>query len=717
MAYTCQWPCVSDAVPSLSNMVQSAAPVHTTSAAAKSFAAALVGASASDDRPYPSPCIKGDTLSIKITQEEYRKGIEDCKYALRARLTLNKGEKPYLARDLSSKISKLWKTTASWKMVPLGKGYYDFLFDSAEDYRKIWAVGTVNLKPGLLRLSQWTKDFKYQTQKQTHVSLWIRLVELPQEYWRERTLKEIASAVGTPIDIDGHTRNRTFGHYARILVDIDLSKKLYDEILVEREDFAFKVEVQYERMPLFCHHCHSIGHNIASCRWLHPQLQKDKADRGKQIVVAESNPKHPIRQNKNKTDVGTSKGNNSWVPVPVASTVTTTHRVLDTATTALVPTSSVSGSLALPTSLPASTSFLGPIVSSMVATTTMTAPAPQPDTSVPTPVSSVPVSLPVVPVSSVPTPISTITQSIPVSLPAVPVSDFSSNSFSLPLHNVFDVIGRSSTDELALNMPVSEKIVSPVAHVDVHSVEVEKSHQASREVLENPTVTVATNPLLDSVKNNHVNHRELEESPIGSIESASHLSPLGREDVRPDGVEQTHQILREELEIPVIDDISEPLQDGVEHDHVSPRELEKSPKGARESVSRPSSVEHVDMHEVSAEHHKHPKDSIVAGLDAQPIDHNITNIHLSDDSLVDVDVTEICSQEGVPQYVVTNIHSSERIQHDIELWRRVKEYDKKSMEMPLVPALTRKQKQHLKKTTSGKPYTTRSTGDNSTSNQ
>jgi len=84
-------------------------------------------------------------------------------------------------------------------------------------------------------------------------------------------LKEIASAVGTLIDIDGPTRNRTFGHYAWILVDIDLSKRAYDEILVEREGFAFKVEMQYERRPLFCHHCYSIGHNVSSCRWLHPQ--------------------------------------------------------------------------------------------------------------------------------------------------------------------------------------------------------------------------------------------------------------------------------------------------------------------------------------------------------------------------------------------------------------------------------------------------------------
>jgi len=184
----------------------------------KSLAAALACQNTIDDRPFPIPCIKGDALSICIGQEEYNRGVEECKNALRARLTLYKGEKSYFARDLSTKLGKLWKTMAAWKMVPLGKGYYDFHFDSVEDLRKIWAAGTINLKLGLIRLSQWTKDFKYLAQKQTHVSLWIRLVELPQEYWRERTLKEIANAVGTPIDIDGPTRNRNFGHYARILV-------------------------------------------------------------------------------------------------------------------------------------------------------------------------------------------------------------------------------------------------------------------------------------------------------------------------------------------------------------------------------------------------------------------------------------------------------------------------------------------------------------------
>jgi len=260
-------------------------PLPVVSAPLKSFTAALGGNnSPTDDVPLPVPCINGDSLSIRIGQEEYVKGLAECQNALRGRLTLVKGDKPYTTRDLVTKIAKLWKTACKWKMVPLGRGCYDFHFDSPNDLRNIWSAGTVNLKPGLLRLCKWTKDFNHYSQRQTHVSIWIRLIELLQEYWRERTLKEIASAIGTPIDLDGPTRSRAFGHYARILVDIDLSKRAFDEILVEREGYAFKVEVQYERRPLFCHHCYVIGHNVTTCKWLHPEATK-ALDRGKKAMV------------------------------------------------------------------------------------------------------------------------------------------------------------------------------------------------------------------------------------------------------------------------------------------------------------------------------------------------------------------------------------------------------------------------------------------------
>jgi len=536
MAYMCPWPCVFDTVPSPVAQSVPSATVQTISVTVRSFVVALAGQNVIDDRPLPTPCIKGDALSIRICQDEYHKGVEECKNALKAHLTLNKGDKLYSACDLSTKIGKHRKTSAAWKMVPPDKGYYDFHFDSADDLRKIWTTGTV-------------KDFKYLSQNQTHVLLWIHLVELPQEYWRERTLKEIASAVGTSINIDEPTRNCTFGHYARTLVDIDLSNRAYDEILVEREGFAFKVEVQYERRLLFCYHCYSIGHNVSTCRWLHLQPPKDKNDRGKQIIIPETAPPKPSWQN-NDVGASTSYNGSTWTWVPVVSTVATTERVLVSAT---------------PTSL---------------ALTTLDIPALSPTLNA----------------NSQLGPISIVTSTIATSSTDVSIPSLSSNSFIFPLHNVFDMI---SPKDLPRVTPVLE-VVSPIAHVDVHS----------------------------------------------------------------ERAEQLYQTLQEELENPMVDDVTVTLSDDVEHNHSIPRELVESHKGSHERVSHLSHVKHIEVHEVSVESVQVQTDTVVEYVDVHSGSRNSLVLPVVIEQLLAENVsmpTTIQEEQVVPGLQQQEVHPNKNI--------------------------------------------------------
>ena len=41
---------------------------------------------------------------------------------------------------------------ASWKMLSLGMGFYQFNFDIKEYRNSVWSIGSWNLKPGLKRL-------------------------------------------------------------------------------------------------------------------------------------------------------------------------------------------------------------------------------------------------------------------------------------------------------------------------------------------------------------------------------------------------------------------------------------------------------------------------------------------------------------------------------------------------------------------------------------
>jgi len=151
-------------------------------------------------------------------------------------------------------------------MVPLSRGLFEFRFSCAEDLRTVWSSGAWNLNPRFLCLSHRSPNLNPSDQKQTHSHVWVRFHYLPLEYWQPRILFEIVGDIGTPIIIDQNTFNQSFGHYARVLVDIIMASFLPDSLWVERENFTFNIEIEYEKLAYFCFTCNSIGHSSDHCK-------------------------------------------------------------------------------------------------------------------------------------------------------------------------------------------------------------------------------------------------------------------------------------------------------------------------------------------------------------------------------------------------------------------------------------------------------------------
>ncbi|XP_026459467.1 uncharacterized protein LOC113360141 [Papaver somniferum] len=106
----------------------------------------------------------------------------------------------------------------------------------------------------------------------------------------------MGSRFGRPIRVDETTLKKEVGLYANILVEIDLTKVIPNEIWVETNYGKFEQAIRFNRIPKSCHHCNTIGHYVAECR-----IKRKEQ-------VRKENPQHQWRYTPKKTQHQTSVG-------------------------------------------------------------------------------------------------------------------------------------------------------------------------------------------------------------------------------------------------------------------------------------------------------------------------------------------------------------------------------------------------------------------------
>ncbi|KAF9623733.1 hypothetical protein IFM89_004814 [Coptis chinensis] len=227
-----------------------------------------------DVEDLPTPEMKGNMPSIKLPKQAVERGRQYCKYCLIGRLDFHKIK----LEDVKSMAAIKWKSQGDWKIIPLGKGFFMIRLTCEQDWRKIWGGGPWNFGEQTLRLTKWSPDFDPDVQTKTNAAVWIKFPKLGQQYWDYEILMSMGRAFGSPVGVDKHTLDRTFGNFASVLVDVDLSKPIPSQFLVEEDEGkSFLQDAEVIRLPKFCGHCKSVGHLVAECKGLQKEIRREEA--------------------------------------------------------------------------------------------------------------------------------------------------------------------------------------------------------------------------------------------------------------------------------------------------------------------------------------------------------------------------------------------------------------------------------------------------------
>ncbi|XP_012448856.1 uncharacterized protein At4g02000 [Gossypium raimondii] len=155
----------------------------------------------------------------------------------------------------------MWNLDEEFDCIDLGHDFYVVKFLSAEDLLTVITAGSWKIMDHYLTIQKWKPNFHPTMGTIASIAVWIQLLGLPLEYFNEEVLVKVGKLVGRPIKLDSNTVYTTRGKFARIYIEIDLSKPLIPSIRIGN----FVQNIEYEGLHNICFSCGCFGHRTEAC--------------------------------------------------------------------------------------------------------------------------------------------------------------------------------------------------------------------------------------------------------------------------------------------------------------------------------------------------------------------------------------------------------------------------------------------------------------------
>lgn len=95
--------------------------------------------------------------------------------------------------------------------------------------------------------------------------MWIQVWNVPIHWMSLESRKKIGTLLGQVRDVMLVEAGGREGRHVKVLVDLDLTKPLIRGTTLKYKQSKCWIEFKYEKLPLFCFYCGTIGNNEKMC--------------------------------------------------------------------------------------------------------------------------------------------------------------------------------------------------------------------------------------------------------------------------------------------------------------------------------------------------------------------------------------------------------------------------------------------------------------------
>ncbi|KAI0529408.1 hypothetical protein KFK09_001957 [Dendrobium nobile] len=127
------------------------------------------------------------------------------------------------------------------------------------DYCRVFSHRSYFISNCFMKLFKWTPLFDVFVESPI-VPIWASFPNLRPHLFSPRILHGLGSMFGRPLRIDNATMNGIRPSVARILVELDVTKRYAKQVWLGSEAVGYTQLIELEDFPSYCFHCKSLGH-------------------------------------------------------------------------------------------------------------------------------------------------------------------------------------------------------------------------------------------------------------------------------------------------------------------------------------------------------------------------------------------------------------------------------------------------------------------------
>ncbi|KAL4390845.1 hypothetical protein AHAS_Ahas03G0185800 [Arachis hypogaea] len=177
---------------------------------------------------------------------------------------------------MKRRIENMWGRLGELDVIDLGNDYYLVKFYAQEDLDAALVDGPWKIYDHYLAVRLWEPNFNPLTTTIDKITAWIRLPGLPIELYNGKILRKIGDLIGRTCKIDYNTSHLCRGKFARLCVEVDLTKPLLGRYMVNGNVY----QVEYEGIHQICFTCGKADHEQKHCAIWRERNEKDQEKQG-----------------------------------------------------------------------------------------------------------------------------------------------------------------------------------------------------------------------------------------------------------------------------------------------------------------------------------------------------------------------------------------------------------------------------------------------------